>query len=105
MKRAVRNVAASVRQRLLNESRRRGESFDYLASLYARERFLARLANSPHRHEPGRASIEITQLKSKSDPKPSVRYAPRRIGVYGAVSEVGHFFFAGRRVSVVVVFG
>lgn len=48
MKRPV-NVAASVRQRLLNEARRRGESFDYVASMYARERFLARLAVSAHR--------------------------------------------------------
>jgi predicted nucleotidyltransferase component of viral defense system len=43
------NVAASVRHRLLNEARRRGESFDYVASLFARERFLARLGASPHR--------------------------------------------------------
>ncbi|MDP9193241.1 MAG: nucleotidyl transferase AbiEii/AbiGii toxin family protein [Acidobacteriota bacterium] len=49
MKHPVTNVAASVRQRLLNEAKRRGESFDYIASLYARERFLARLAVSPHR--------------------------------------------------------
>jgi predicted nucleotidyltransferase component of viral defense system len=49
MKRQVKNIAASVRQRLLNEAKRRGESFDYIASLYARERFLARLAVSPHR--------------------------------------------------------
>jgi hypothetical protein len=33
MKRAVTNIAASVRQRLLNEAKRRGESFDYVASL------------------------------------------------------------------------
>ena len=50
MKRQVTNVAASVRQRLLNEARRRGESFDYIASLYVRERFLARLAVSAHRN-------------------------------------------------------
>lgn len=49
MKRAAVNVAASVRQRLLNEAKRRGESFDYVASLYARERFLVRLSASPHR--------------------------------------------------------
>ena len=49
MKRPVANVAASVRQRLMNEAKRRGVSFDYMASLYARERFLARLARSPHR--------------------------------------------------------
>jgi predicted nucleotidyltransferase component of viral defense system len=46
--RRITNLAASVRQRLLNESKRRGESFDYVASLFARERFLARLAASPH---------------------------------------------------------
>lgn len=50
MKRTATNVAASVRQRLLNEAKRRGESFDYIASLFARERFLSRLAQSPHRH-------------------------------------------------------
>jgi predicted nucleotidyltransferase component of viral defense system len=49
VKRPVRDVAASVRQRLLNEAKRRGESFDYVASLFARERFLARLSLSPHR--------------------------------------------------------
>jgi len=43
------NLAASVRQRLLNEAKRRQESFDYVVSLYARERFLARLGASPHR--------------------------------------------------------
>src|SRR3954451_25062260 len=50
MNRPVKNVAASVRQRLLDEAKRHGESFDYVASLYARERFLARLAQSPHRN-------------------------------------------------------
>ncbi|HEU4887133.1 MAG TPA: nucleotidyl transferase AbiEii/AbiGii toxin family protein [Thermoanaerobaculia bacterium] len=49
MTRTVTNVAASVRQRLLNEAKRRGASFDYIASLYARERFLARLSVSTHR--------------------------------------------------------
>lgn len=45
------NLAASIRQRLLNESKRRGESLDYLMSLYARERFLVRLDASGHRDE------------------------------------------------------
>jgi len=45
----VTNIAASVRQRLLDEAKRRGESFDYIASLYARERFLDRLSRSAHR--------------------------------------------------------
>jgi len=38
MRHAVTNLPASVRQRLLNEAKRRGQSFDYIASLYARER-------------------------------------------------------------------
>lgn len=50
MKRPLRNIAVSIRQRLLNEAKRRGQSFDYVASLYARERFLARLAESAHRN-------------------------------------------------------
>jgi predicted nucleotidyltransferase component of viral defense system len=49
MRRPVTNIAASIRQRLLNEAKRRDESFDYVLSLYVRERFLARLAASPHR--------------------------------------------------------
>src|SRR4051812_17334242 len=48
--RQVKNLGASIRQRLLDEAKRRGDSFDYVASLYARERFLARLAQSPHRN-------------------------------------------------------
>jgi predicted nucleotidyltransferase component of viral defense system len=48
--REIKNLGASVRQRLLDEAKRRGDSFDYVASLYARERFLARLAKSPHRN-------------------------------------------------------
>lgn len=42
------NMAASVRQRLLNLARERGENFDYLLTRYGLERFLYRLANSPH---------------------------------------------------------
>jgi len=49
MTRRPTNIGASVRQRLLNEAKKRGESFDYILSLYARERFLARLTASPHR--------------------------------------------------------
>lgn len=43
------NMAASVRQRLLNLARERGENFDYLLTRFGLERFLYRLANSPHR--------------------------------------------------------
>jgi len=40
------NMAASVRQRLLNLARERGENFDYLLTRFGLERFLYRLANS-----------------------------------------------------------
>jgi len=42
------NQAASVRQRLLNLSRERGENFDYLLTRYGLERILYRLAKSPY---------------------------------------------------------
>ena len=43
------NMAVSVRQRLLNLARERGENFDYLLTRYGLERLLYRLANSPYR--------------------------------------------------------
>ena len=42
------NLPASVRQRLLNLSRQRGESFDLILNHYATERFLYRLSRSEH---------------------------------------------------------
>lgn len=45
--RAVTNLGASVRQRLLNLARERGEPFNQLLQYYAIERFLARLAMTP----------------------------------------------------------
>lgn len=42
------NVAASVRQRLLNRARSRGEEFEQLLVRYALERLLYRLHQSPH---------------------------------------------------------
>lgn len=48
-KRQPSNVAASVRQRLLNRSRETGEVFDFLLQRYAAERFLYRLGVSRHR--------------------------------------------------------
>jgi len=45
--RPVTNIGASVRQRLLNLARERGEPFDQLLQYYAIERFLARLATTP----------------------------------------------------------
>ena len=46
--RPLTNVAASVRQRLLNRARAEGRAFQELATLYAMERFLFRLGRSPH---------------------------------------------------------
>jgi hypothetical protein len=47
-RRPVRDLPASVRQRLLNLAHQRGEEFQHLLSRYARERLLYRLACSPH---------------------------------------------------------
>ena len=42
------NLAASVRQQLLNRAKARGEDFNFTLSRYAIERFLYRLAQSAH---------------------------------------------------------
>ena len=47
--RLARNVAASVRQRLLNLAKERGEEFNVVLARYAVERFLYRLSRSKHR--------------------------------------------------------
>lgn len=47
-KRRVTNVAASVRQRLHNVARSTGRPFQEMLQYYAMERFLYRLAQSPH---------------------------------------------------------
>lgn len=44
-----RNLPASVRQRLLNLARERGEDFNFVLTLYGLERLLYRLGASPHR--------------------------------------------------------
>ncbi len=46
----LRNVAASVRQRLLNLSRTEGEDFQKVLLRFAIERLLYRLSRSPHHH-------------------------------------------------------
>lgn len=51
MKRPPRNVAASVRQRLLNIAHERGEEFELVLTQFAIERLIARLAASPHGKE------------------------------------------------------
>ncbi|RPI77429.1 MAG: nucleotidyl transferase AbiEii/AbiGii toxin family protein [Desulfobacteraceae bacterium] len=44
----LKNVAASIRQRLLNMAKTEQRSFEELVRLYAMERFLYRLSRSPH---------------------------------------------------------
>ena len=48
-RRPLRNVAASVRTRLLNRARAKGEDFQFLLQRYAAERFLHRLGESDYR--------------------------------------------------------
>jgi hypothetical protein len=45
----LRNVGASVRQRLLNMAKTRGQPLELLLTRYALERLLHRLSLSPHR--------------------------------------------------------
>lgn len=47
---APRNIAASVKGRLLNLAREQGRGFDILLVRFALERLLFRLSKSPHRH-------------------------------------------------------
>lgn len=47
-RRATSNVAASVRQRLLNHAKERGEDFNFVLGRYAAERLLYRLSISEH---------------------------------------------------------
>lgn len=48
MKRPLSDIAASVKQRLLNVARERGEEFEQVLVRFAAERFLYRLSKSPH---------------------------------------------------------
>ena len=50
-KREIKDVAASVRERLLNKSRQTGRPFNELLQYYAIERFLYRLSKSPHQRK------------------------------------------------------
>lgn len=49
--RKVKNIAASVREKLLVRSRKTGENFQFLLQHYAAERFLYRLSQSSHREQ------------------------------------------------------
>lgn len=48
MTKSPRNIAVSVRARLLNLAKERGEDFQHVLTRYANERLLYRLASSPH---------------------------------------------------------
>jgi hypothetical protein len=50
----TKNIAASVKDRLLNMARKEGRSFDILLVRFALERLLFRLSKSPHRDNPER---------------------------------------------------
>lgn len=48
MKRSLKDVAASVHQRLLNKARETGRPFNELLQYYVMERFLYRMSKSSH---------------------------------------------------------
>ena len=60
--RPIKNVAASIHQRLLNLAKEEGRPFNEILQYYAMERFLYRLAHSRH----GRKFV----LKGALDPFP-----------------------------------
>lgn len=49
MARQPRDIGASVRARLLNRAREKGQAFDLLLTRYVAERLLYRLSNTSHR--------------------------------------------------------
>ena len=70
-KRLPSNVAASVRQKLLNLARQRGEEFQFVLTRYAIERVLYRLGRSPHSDRfvlKGAMLSELLDLPSRSSP-------------------------------------
>ena len=84
------NLAASVRQRLLNLARERGQPLELLLTRYALERLLYRLSLSPYRHrfvlkgamllsewldDPGRATRDLDQLGFGSPSDTALRAA------------------------------
>lgn len=67
----IRNVAASVHQRLLNYARAEGRPFNEVLQYFALERFLYRLGRSPYRHQfvlKGALMLTVWQL---SLPRPT----------------------------------
>ena len=49
MAKQPRDIGASIRARLLNLARAKGQAFDLLLTRYATERLLYRLSTTPHR--------------------------------------------------------
>lgn len=89
-----RNLAASVRQRLLNVAKRDGEAFDLVLTRFALERFLYRLGQSPYHNqfllkgamlfavwggEPHRPTRDLDLLGFGSDELPQLREVFQRI--------------------------
>ena len=65
------NLPASVRQRLLNLARERGEDFNFTLTRYANERLLYRLASSPYRDQFVLKGAALFQVWSESLYRPT----------------------------------
>jgi predicted nucleotidyltransferase component of viral defense system len=68
---AKKNLPASVRQRLLNLSRKRGEDFNFTLTRYANERLLYRLSSSPYRDQFVLKGAALFQVWSESLYRPT----------------------------------
>lgn len=94
MTRDAHNLSASLRARLLNEAKARGEEFQNFLMRYARERWLYRLSQSPHRErfvlkgamlfaiwsdQPHRATQDLDLLGFGSSSIPDLEQAFREI--------------------------
>ncbi len=69
--RQITNVAASVRQKLRNLARARGEAFEYLLSRYGTERLLYRISQSPYVHQFILKGAVLFQLWSDQPHRPT----------------------------------
>ena len=75
------NVAASVRQRLLNRARHQKQDYQVLLTRYILERFLYRLSQSPHQE---RFIVNGALTRSLfTFPQASMRLPPRPDGLSG----------------------
>lgn len=64
-------IAASIRQRLLNLSKSRGEAFQRVLDRYVLERFLYRLSTSPHGNDFALKGAALYHLWSEAPPRPT----------------------------------